>query len=70
LEESKEGAKSGAADHLVKEKKMGILDIGEDARCNENVVLERKKERDKLRDMEKVGQRGVKDEGTKKRDEE
>lgn len=45
MEESKEGAKSGAADHLVKEKKIGILDIGEDTRCNENVVLERERER-------------------------
>ena len=54
----------------VEEKKMGIQDSGEDMRHNEDVVLGRKGEGDRLRDTEEVGQQGVEDKGTKKRDEE
>jgi len=59
-----------AAVWQVEEKKMGIPDTGEDARRNEDVILKRKGERDRPRDMEEVGQRGVEDKGTKKSDEE
>jgi len=78
LEKSEEETKHGvdrivgssvtATSWLVEEKEMEIPDPREDARCDENVVLKRK--RDRPRDMEKVRQRGVKDEGTKKSDEE
>ena len=37
-----------AADQLVEEKEMGILDTGEDARRDKNIVLERKEENDIL----------------------
>jgi len=47
---------------------MGIPDPREDAQHDEDVILKRK--RDRLRDMEEVRQRGVKDKGTKKSDEE
>ena len=57
-----------ATSRLVKEKEMGIPDPREDARRDEDVILKRK--RDRLRDMEEVRQRGVKDKGTKKSDEE
>ena len=59
-----------AAVQRVEEKKMGIQDTGEDVRRNENVILGRKGEGDRLRDTEEVGQQGVEDKGTKKRDEE
>jgi len=59
-----------AAVRRVEEKKMGIQDTGEDVRRNENVILGRKGEGDRLRDTEEVGQQGVEDKGTKKRDEE
>jgi len=78
LEESEEEAEHGVdrivgssvtvMSWLVEEKEMGILDPREDARRDEDVVLKRK--RDRPRDMEEVRQRGVKDEGTKKSDEE
>ena len=54
----------------VEEKKMGIQDPGEDVRRDEDVVLGRKGEGDRLRDTEEVGQQGVEDKGTKKKDEE
>ena len=59
-----------AAVRRVVEKKMGIQDPGEDVRRDEDVVLGRKGEGDRLRDTEEVGQQGVEDKGTKKRDEE
>jgi len=78
LEESEEEAEHGvdrivgsgvtATSRLVEEKEMGIPDTREDARRDEDIVLKRK--RDRPRDMEKVRQRGVKDKGTKKSDEE
>jgi len=49
---------------------MGTPDPGEDVRCDKDIVLGRKGEGDRLRDTEEVGQQGVEDEGTKKRDEE
>lgn len=52
MEESKEETKSGAVDWLVEEKKIGILDIGEDMRCNEDVILERKGEGNRLEEIE------------------
>jgi len=51
-------------------KKMGIPDAGEDMRCDKDVSLGRKKEGNRLRDTKEVGQQGVEDEGTKKRDKE
>jgi len=54
----------------VEEKKMGIQDPGENVRCDEDIVLGKKGEGDRLRDTEEVGQQGVEDKGTKKRDEE
>ena len=48
-----------ATSRLVKEKEMGIPDPREDARHDEDVILKRK--RDRLRDMEEVRQRGVKE---------
>jgi len=54
----------------VEEKKMRIQDPGENVRCDEDVVLGKKGEGDRLRDTEEVGQQGVEDKGTKKRDKE
>jgi len=59
-----------AAVRRVEEKKMGIQDLGKDVQRDEDVVLGRKGEGDRLRDTEEVGQQGVEDKGTKKRDEE
>ena len=52
------------------EEKMGIPDTEEHVQHDEDIALERTEERDMLRDMEGVRQRGVKDEGTKKSDKE
>jgi len=48
LEKSEEETKSRVVDWLVEEKKIRILDTGEDMRCDKDIVLERKKERDRL----------------------
>jgi len=80
LEESEEEAEHGvdrivgssvmATSRLVEEKEIGIPDTREDMQRDEDVVLGRKGEGDRLRDTEEVGQQGVEDKGTKKRDEE
>jgi len=64
------GSSVWVAVQRVEEKKMGIQDPGEDVRHDEDVVLGRKGEGDRLRDTEEVGQQGVEDKETKKRDEE
>jgi len=64
------GSSMWAAVRQVEEKKMGIQDPGEDVRRDEDVVLGKKEEGNRLRDTEEVGQQGVEDKGTKKRDKE
>ena len=71
LEESEEEVKSkGMASQLIKEREIEVLNVEKSMRRNEDVVLGRKREGDKLRDTEEVGQQGVEDKGTKKRDKE
>jgi len=70
LEKSEEETKSGMADWLVEEKEMGIPDVWRNVQCNEDVVLERKGERDRSRSMEEiVRQRGVEEEGSREDEE-
>jgi len=49
---------------------MGIPDPGEDMQCDKDIVLGRKKKRNRLRDTEEVRQQEVKDKRTMKRDKE
>jgi len=55
-------------DWLVEEK-IRVLKAGESIQHDEDIILERKGERDRLRGIEEVRQQGLKDEGSKKRKE-